>query len=146
MNINVTVANQGDFTKTFNVTVYANITEIETREITLTNGESTILTFTLDTSGFVKGNYTIWAYAEPVQGETDTADNTFTNGWVYVGIPGDINADGIVDIYDLILVANAYGSNTDSPTYNPNTDINNDTTIDIYDLIIVASHFGETEN
>jgi hypothetical protein len=43
-------------------------------------------------------------------------------------------------------VANAYGSNTDSPTYNPNTDINNDTTIDIYDLIIVASHFGETEN
>jgi hypothetical protein len=34
MNINVTVANQGDSTETFNATIYINTTTIETRQIT----------------------------------------------------------------------------------------------------------------
>ena len=97
-------------------------------------------------TGFAKGSYTIWAYAWPVQGETETTDNTFTDGLVNISIPGDINADGIVDVYDLILVGSAFGSCTGSPNYNPNADINNDNTIDIYDLILVASHFGEVDS
>jgi PKD repeat protein len=59
--INVTVANQGDFIETFNVTLYANTTAIETREITLTSLNSTTITYTWNTNGFVKGNYTLWA-------------------------------------------------------------------------------------
>jgi hypothetical protein len=146
MQINVTVANQGDYMETFNVTVYANTTEIETKQVTLTNGASTILTFAWDTSGFAYGNYTVRAYASPVQGETDTADNTLTFGNVHVGIVGDVNADGMVDVYDLILVSSAFGSSQTKKEWNPNADINNDNIIDIYDLILVASHFGEANS
>jgi hypothetical protein len=45
MNINITVANQGEFTETFNVTLYANTTTIETRQITLTSLNSTTITY-----------------------------------------------------------------------------------------------------
>jgi len=145
MHINVTIENQGDLTETFNMTLYANITAINQTEITLSSGTSTTITLIWNTTGFAKGNYTISAYAWPVPGEVDTADNTFTNGWIKVVIVGDVNGDGVVDIYDLILVASAFGSNISSQTYNPNADINDDHLIDIYDLIIVASHFGETD-
>jgi hypothetical protein len=98
MNITVKVKDYGTFNEVFNVTVYANTTAVETREISLTSGASAALTFTWNTSGFAKGNYTLNAYAWPVQGETDTADNTLTFGNVHVGIMGDVNADGMVDV------------------------------------------------
>jgi len=84
MNVNVTVVNKGDFTETFDVTLYANTTTIETRQITLTSLNSTTITYTWNTTDFAKGNYTLWAYAEPVQGETDITDNTFIDGTVVV--------------------------------------------------------------
>ncbi len=61
-----------------------------------------------------------------------------------MGIPGDINGDGVVDVYDLIIVASAYGSTPSDSNWNPNADINGDETVDIFDLILVASHYGET--
>jgi len=143
--INVTVANQGDFIETFNVTLYANTTAIETREITLTSLNSTTITYTWNTNGFAKGNYTLWAYAWPVQGEIDTADNTFVDGLVVVAMPGDINADGIVDIFDCVKIALAYASTPSDPNWDPNANINNDNIIDIFDLVIVAIHFAETD-
>jgi hypothetical protein len=82
--INVTVANQGGQTETFNVTAYANATVIGLENVTLTAGSSATVTFTWDTTGFTKGNYTISAYAWPVPGETNTVDNTFVDGWVVV--------------------------------------------------------------
>ena len=144
-NINVIIVNQGAFTETFNVTLYANTTLIETKEITLNSNASIIITFTWNTTGFVKGNYTAWAYAWPVQGETETEDNTFTDGVVYVGIPGDINGDGIVDIYDALLLAGAYGATSGQPNWNPNIDINGDGIVDIYDAIILAGNYGEAD-
>jgi Ca2+-binding EF-hand superfamily protein len=59
---------------------------------------------------------------------------------------GDVNADGMVDVYDLILVSSAFGSSQTKKEWNPNADINNDNIIDIYDLILVASHFGEANS
>jgi hypothetical protein len=145
MNVNVTVENQGDFTETFNVTLYANATVIETKQIALANGASTILTFTWDTTGFVKGNYTIWAYASPVPGEIDTSDNTFVDGWVVVAMVGDINADGIVDIFDCVKIALAFSATPHDPNWDPNSDIDNSYLTDIFDLVIVAIHFAETD-
>jgi hypothetical protein len=143
--IDLTVENQGDFTEAFNVTLYVNTTEIETKHVTLTNGASTTLTFTWNTTGFAKGNYTLWAYAWPVQGETDTDDNTFVDGWVVVAMLGDINADGIVDIFDCVRIALAFGAKPSDPNWDPNSDITNDNIIDIFDLVIIAIHFGETD-
>jgi len=157
MNINVTVANQGDFTETFNVTLYANTTTIETKQITLTNGASTTITFTWDTTGFAKGNYTIWAYAWPVQGETDTADNTLFDGVVYVGVPCDVSGptqgvpDGICNMRDIGYICAHFGTTPTSPNWNPNCDITGptpkipDDVVNMRDIGEACRNFGKTD-
>jgi streptogramin lyase len=148
LNINVTAANQGDYTEIFNVTVYANTTSIATQTISLTSGNSTTITFPWNTTGFAKGNYTTNAVADTVPGETHIADNTFADGWVIVAMVGDITGpegfpDGDVDIRDVSAVARLFGVSSPSPEYNPNFDINGDGDIDIKDVSTVARHFGE---
>jgi len=150
--INMTVTNQGGCTETFNVTAYANATAIQTiTNITLLSKDSATLTFTWNTSGFTKGNYTISAYASPVLGENDTEDNTVTNGTVYVGIPGDGNADGKVDVKDIYKVAQNYGKVKPpdipswDPIWGPICDINDDGKIDVKDYYIVCKHYGEVD-
>jgi hypothetical protein len=147
MSINVIVANQGDYTETFNITVYANTTTIATllTNITLTSGNSTNMTFTWNTSDFAKGNYTIWAYAWPVQGETYTTDNILTDGSVFVGIVGDVNGNRKVDLDDVLAVAIAYGSFVGMPKYKPNLDIDGNGKIDLTDYLWVAINYGKTD-
>jgi len=140
VNMRVKIINYGEETETFNVTIYANTTIIEHIEITLTSRNSIIPNFTWNTTGFVKGNYTIWANATSVPGETDMEDNTFLDGVVYVGIPGDLNCDSTVNILDAILLAGSLCH----PELNPNADINNDQKVNILDAIILACHFGKT--
>jgi hypothetical protein len=149
-NLTATVQNQGNFTETFNVTVYANTTAIETKELTLTKESSTTITFTWNTTGFAKGNYTISAYAWPVPGETDTADNTLADDWVIVSMVGDITGpygwpDGKCDMRDIRAVAKLFGINYPDPRYNPNCDINDDLKIDMRDIRAVAKQFGKTD-
>jgi hypothetical protein len=59
----------------------------------------------------------------------------------------DINRDGIVDIFDAILMANSFGAQAgDEQWYNTHAtfaDLNNDYKVDIYDAIIFASYFGQ---
>ena len=49
--------------------------------------------------------------------------------------PGDVNGDGIVNILDLVIVANALGE-SDSVA-----DVNADGVVNILDLVLVASTF-----
>jgi parallel beta-helix repeat protein len=152
MNLSVTVENQGDLAENFNVTVYANTTSIATQTITLTSENSTTITFIWDTSGFAKGNYTISAYAWPVPIETDTADNTFVYGTITVVIPGDVNADGIVEMMDFYITSQHYyhtppnghlpGTNEFTECYN--ADINNDGMIEMMDFYIASQNFMKT--
>jgi hypothetical protein len=90
------------------------------------------------------GNYTFSAYAWLVPEETNTENNAFKDGWIYVAGVGDINVDEIVDIFDVVLVALAFGSSPPDPNYNPNADINDDCIIDIFDITIIAIYFGRT--
>jgi parallel beta-helix repeat protein len=137
VDIKVTVANQGNYTETFNVAFYSNTTLIQTKTITLASKTSAIITFTLSTSGFVYGNHTVSAVAQ-ILGETP-----LFNGTIYVGIPGDLNADRIVDIFDAVLLAGAAGSTPSSSKWNPNADINNDLLVDLFDAVILAGHAGQ---
>jgi|Deesub1362B_J571_1020462.scaffolds.fasta_scaffold01005_8 hypothetical protein len=146
MHINITIDNQGDLTETFNFTAYANVTAIETREVTLESGTSTILTIFWNTTGFVKGNYIISAYAAPVLGETDTSDNNFTDGWIVVTIIGDVNGDFKVDLKDVYTVAVAYGSYPGDPRWNPNLDMNNDNLIDLKDYYVIVLNYGKIDS
>jgi outer membrane protein assembly factor BamB len=158
VSINVTIENQGAFSEPSNVTFYANETIIGTLENKiLTSGDFTTLTFTWNTTGFAKGNYTISAYAWPIPGEIDTADNTYIfDGVVTIAIVGDVNADGIVDIQDIYLIALAYGAVRTNSEYwhpipcetcphSPNLDINCDGIIDISDIYTASLHYGETD-
>lgn len=143
--INITVGNQGTYTETFNLTAYANTTIIRTEEVILENGSSTNVIFCWNTTGFAKGDYTISAYATSVPGETDTADNTYTDGLVVVTIPGDIDGDRDLDYDDFILLAGAYGSSSGQPAYKPETDIDCDGDVDYDDFTILAGNYGKTE-
>ncbi len=51
-------------------------------------------------------------------------------------LPEDVNGDGIVNILDLVAVANAFG--------NMEPDLNGDGVVNIQDLVIVANAFGNT--
>ena len=93
---------------------------------------------------FVKGNYTTGAYATPVPGEIDTADNSYTDDTVVVAMVGDINANGIINIIDLAIIARYYGTAIGTP-YNPNAYINDDRIIDILDLAICGKNYGKTD-
>jgi hypothetical protein len=141
--VNVTVANQGNFTETFNVTAYANSTSIASQNVTLASGNSTVVAFIWNTTGFAKGNYTISGAADVVSGETNTADNNVTDGMVLVTLVGDVNGDRKVRVDDILAVATAFGSNWGEPKYSPNLDINDDRKIRVDDVLAAATHFGE---
>jgi len=90
VNISVEIFNYGTNTENVSVTIWANarlpftITIAEFRGIILTSRNFTIITFSWDTTGVPYGTYTLSAYAPPVPGETDTTDNSYTNGTVTV--------------------------------------------------------------
>jgi parallel beta-helix repeat protein len=144
LRINVTTVDLGSYKETFNITTYANTTAIETYAATLTGGNSTTITFTLNTQGFVYGNYTITAYAWPVLGETHTADNTVkAPAQIEVTIPGDVGGYHVVNILDVVMITSIYGTKQGNPKFNPNCDIDGDGKITILDVVICTSHYGQ---
>jgi hypothetical protein len=143
MSIGVTVKDYGMFSETFNVTVNANMTLIGTQAVTLASAEKADLLFTNSTVSMIMGNYTVSATAGPIPGQTNSSDNT-VGGQVLVGIPGDLNGDGAVNVIDAIILADAFASVPGSSNWNPNADIIGDGVVDILDAIILANHFGQT--
>jgi hypothetical protein len=139
--INVTVTNQGDFSENFNVTVYANSTSIASQTTSLAARQSRTLTFTWNTASWIKGNYIITAHAVPLAGGTDNAFYSLQG--VFVTIPGDVDADSDVDIFDIVKMARLYGT-----TMPPNwpvapSDIDGDEDVDIFDIVIAAGNYGK---
>lgn len=102
-----------------------------------------ILNLRWNTTGFAYGNYTVRAVADSLSGEADISDNAYTDGVVYVGIPGDINGDEKVDTKDVAYVALRFGKNPKDPNWSPNADLNDDEKIDIFDVSGAARRFGE---
>jgi hypothetical protein len=91
VSINVTAENLGEIEETFNVTVSYDSTEIETKTVTdMASDGSETLEFSWDTKDVAEGNYTITAVASELSGETDTADNTYTNVFVIVTAPTSV--------------------------------------------------------
>ena len=74
----------------------------------------------------------------PVKFETDQ-DIIFelvSSNLLATEMPYDVNADGVVNILDLVFVASRFGQ-TD-----PSADVNDDGTVDILDLTLIAQNFG----
>jgi parallel beta-helix repeat protein len=83
--VTVSVFNKGQYTETFQVTVYANAIVIGTQQVTNLGSTSQVtLTFTWSTTGLLDGDYTISAHATVAPTEIGTADNTFVGGTVRI--------------------------------------------------------------
>jgi len=156
--LNVTLANLGAFTETLNVSLQCNESvAASTTNFVLDKAMSAIVTMIWNTTGFAYGNYSISAYSLPVPGETDTANNNFTGGWVIVAGVGDLTGstsnaldfvpDGKVDITDVAITAKFFGQKV--PPAPANCDVSGSTIgvpdgkIDITDVATVARHFGQ---
>jgi hypothetical protein len=154
LNVSVAAADPGGYPETFNLTVYANTTSIASQNVTLSTGDSTTITLTWTTTGFAYGNYTLSAYAWPVPGETNTANNNFTDGPVKVTITGDVDGDSKVDMTDLMLLLAGFGSRLGPDgnywhkppcswcPHSPNLDLDNNGQIDMTDIFIALNSFG----
>jgi len=112
-----------------------NITVTTENEIILLRRRS--MDFTLQ-----EGFYTISAYAWPVLGETEVADNTYGDGVVWVRWPYDVTGDGYCGGNDIVFVAKHFGTRPGDPNWNPIYDINCDNYVGGDDIVIVAKHFG----
>jgi acyl dehydratase len=121
--LNVTVANYGSYTETFEVMVYANTTIIASQNVTLTSGSSATITFTWNTAGFAYGSYTISASVTLASGETNQWTGPFTDGTITVTVPSDVAITNVTPYQTVIgqgfndsvsvAVAN-YGSYTET--------------------------------
>jgi len=144
VNITVIVRNEGNSTETFVVTTYANTTIVGNQTVSsLTPTNTKTIFFIWDTTNAAKGNYTIKAEAQPVSGETETADNSYTDGTVKVKLQGDINGDQSVDAFDLAIFGRAWGSNVGDPQYDPLCDFNHDGAVNAWDLAVLARNYGQ---
>jgi subtilisin family serine protease len=146
VNITVVVQNYGGVAESFNVTVFHNTTAIETKNVSdLAVGASQVLTFSWNTSGMQPcNNYTIRAEASVVPNESNTANNIYIDGDVKIKMQGDINGDGVVDVFDLSIIGKAYGTFEGQPGYDPDADLNEDGIVDLRDLAVVTINYGNT--
>lgn len=173
LNITVTVTNKGHFAESFtvilNTTSFTSMKQytigVQTKALPM--GASATLIFKWNATNIPQSElyntifYHLVAYAAPVPGETNTADNRLVVGWdLKVVGTGDVTADRSVDILDIAMIAKGYGavliSDPLSPKYNQywhnlscqlcphsaNLDVNSDGKLDIKDLATVAKYYG----
>jgi hypothetical protein len=144
--VNVTVANEGTTPETFTLTLYWNTTNvIGSTSVSLAISETKIVGFQWNTTGYqMYANYTLSAYATPVPGEVDTADNTYIGPTVIVVFMGDVDANKAIEIYDVVKITAIYWSGVGDPGYKPNSDIDCNGFIDIYDVVKCTANYGWT--
>ena len=70
----------------------------------------------------------------------------YDEGWgtltVVPPLPGDIDGDGHVDVVDLLLLVDAFGSVTGDANYDARCDFNHDGSVDVVDLLDLVYNFG----
>jgi hypothetical protein len=149
--VNVTVANLGEATENFTVSLYAlnatampaNVT-IGTQQVTnLPPNGTLLLRFLWNSAGAQPSHlYNITAVASTVLGEINITNNVMSSPvLVKVRLLGDVNDDGSVNILDAILEAKAFDSSPGDPNWNLAADVNNDGIVNILDTILIGECF-----
>ncbi len=62
--------------------------------------------------------------------------------YTFTPLRGDLNGDGMVDIFDIAIIAAAFGAIPTDPNWDARADVNQDLLVDIADAVIVAVQFG----
>jgi len=99
-----------------------------------------------ETETMQEGIWNISGFVTLIQGncyDTNPTNNELFDGNVQAKDIGDVQGDGYCDIFDAILLSEAFGSTPGMERWNALCDLNHDGIIDIFDCIIVAEHFGE---
>ena len=142
VNVTVVVENHGSLIEAVNVTLYLNGDAFESQASLVESGTSACYAFAWDTAGCAYGNYTTRAVVDAVPGESTTGDNTLVGSTIFVTMPGDVNGDRQVRIFDIVQMAGGYGTSEGHAQFIPNCDIDGDGDIDIFDLVIAAANYG----
>jgi len=145
------VMNEGAYTETFDVKLYANLTLVDTWTAEdLRSGRVRIHTFSWSSNAtFLRGDYVVKAEATPLAGETDIDDNT-AEVTVRVRLLGDTDDNGVVDARDLYTLSRAfdsqeaYRSTPRSSNWNAEADLNGDNFLTTDELITLINNYGET--
>jgi len=77
-------------------------------------------------------------HAAPAFYELATSNNPPTGS-----VPGDLDGDGEVGLFDMAIVSTSFNSHDGEPGYNRVADANGDGWVDLFDLVFVSVHFGE---
>jgi hypothetical protein len=94
VNIYVVVKNEGNYTETFNLTVYRNETAVERKTVRLQYGATEYITFAWNTTDAeTNATYLLKAVAAPLPGEKDYYNNNCTDGYITVYPPGLIKIE-----------------------------------------------------
>jgi hypothetical protein len=146
--IDARVENNGEYPETFSVSLCYNSNLIENLTISdLESGSFLILTFDWNTTGIVRGNYTLSAAATPIFEEMDK-NNNCADRWVLITIAGDVTGaagspDGRVDMRDIALFCMHFMRTPSHPEWDPNMDINDDDIVNMRDIDVVCDNFLE---
>jgi hypothetical protein len=145
VNVTVTVKNNGEFSESFYLKAYRNTTLIDTINVTdLGVGEEVTVIIPWNTSFLIAGKSWRISAEAVVVGDVNPADNVFVDGLVYIKMIGDANADGIVDIFDVVAAAAAFGSVEGDPNWNSQADVMAPLgLVDVHDIVGIVLHFGE---
>ncbi|MGF3572893.1 MAG: cohesin domain-containing protein [Candidatus Bathyarchaeia archaeon] len=144
VNVSITAGNVGDMTSSFNVTLYFNGAVIGFEEVNNLPPDSTInLNFTLSTDGLQPCNYyQVLAVASRAQYEVNIANNELTT-FLKIKMLGDINGDGMIDIFDITAANIAYDSRIGDPLWNEEADLAPEWgLIDIFDITMIGCLYG----
>ena len=150
LSISVKVENLGNRAEAFNVSAYANTAIVDTLANleTIMPGNVVTLVFIWDTNSgqFTNGSYTISAEAviAPPTVDLDPTDNSLVDGVVHVSDPGDIDASGKVNVFDLFTLGKVYASHLGDPNWNANCDIDSSNTVDALDLSLIDENYGRS--
>jgi hypothetical protein len=143
LKMNVTVANLGNATESFAVTLYYDSIAIATQPVLGIDPNATLtLTFNWNTA-LVPWNHTyaVKAVASIVQGENDATNNEFIAGEVNINLMGDVNGDGKVNYRDIALAILAFRSYPGRANWNPHADVRVDGLVDMRDITAIVLNF-----
>ena len=100
-------------------------------------GEDQITFANVDLATF--SNATKWCTESPIPIKYEVVHGTVITLFPW---KEDVNADGRIDIYDLVQAASAYATYPGHPRWNPYADLDGDGRITIYDLVTITRIYG----
>jgi hypothetical protein len=105
---------------------------------------STWVNYILDSIAFTDWNITV--YDEATYYQVGNLVRVLDAEYRFEPIQGDIDRNGVVDIFDLTSVAAYYSIGIGNPLYISDFDIKDDGLIDLFDLVLIATNYGYQYN